>query len=222
MLNLIQDSISWDKVGENRDIYKIEICKGTLNKKGDTLTLLIKANIVFPFENLALIRNRIRETIPTLEVVNFVFEYENLAISKEKAILLYLPFLVFNENGGIRVITNTLYLDEVETEELGDGVINVRIPVLGENASLKLNEVLANKFESLIKTLLGIDAMVVFSNHQERYKESELKSQQQNTQELIEVETKRRVAEQSYKGKLALANRDKEIKLLECQSVKLP
>lgn len=50
MLNLIQNSISWDQVGEDRDIYKIEVCKGTLNKKGNTLTLLIKTNIIFPLK----------------------------------------------------------------------------------------------------------------------------------------------------------------------------
>ena len=82
MLNLIQNSISWDQVGEDRDIYKIEVCKGTLNKKGNTLTLLIKTNIIFPFENLSEIRNKIRKTIPTLGDVIFEFHYENFAIPK--------------------------------------------------------------------------------------------------------------------------------------------
>lgn len=201
MLKLIGDSISWDKVGKNRDKYKIEICKGTLNKKGDTLTLLIKTNIVFPFDNLSLIRNRIRESISTLEDVIFKFQYENLEIPEYQAILMYLPFLIQSEKGSIRVITNTIFLDEAEIEEKDGEGFKVRIPVLGENATLKLNETLANKFETLIKRDLGLEALVVFSNHKERYKESELKSQQRNTQELIEVETKRRVAEQNYKGK---------------------
>ena len=59
MLNLIRDLISWDKVGEDRNIYRIEVFKGTLNKKGDTLTLLIRTNIVFPFENLSEIEDAI-------------------------------------------------------------------------------------------------------------------------------------------------------------------
>lgn len=201
MLNLIQNSISWDQVGEDRDVYKIEVCKGTLNKKGNTLTLLIKTNIIFPFKNLSEIRNKIIETIPTLQDVIFEFHYENLAISKTKAILLYLPFMVHNEKGGLRVITNTLFLDEVEIEEIHGEGLNVNIPVLGENATLKLNETLANKFEGLLNSVLNIEAMVSFSNHEERYKESELKSEERNTQELKDVEEKRRFAERNNQGK---------------------
>ncbi len=200
MLNLIRDSISWDKVGEDKNICKIEACKGTLNKNGDTLTLLIKTNIVFPFENLSDIKNKIRETIPTLKEVKFEFDYENLVISKGKAVLLYLPFLFHNEHGGLRVITNTVFINEVEIEDLGEGGFNVRIPVLGESAASKLNEALSNKFEGLIKTVLNIDVIVVFSNHEERYKESELKSREQNTREIKDVEEKRKVAGQNNQG----------------------
>lgn len=201
MLNLIRDSISWDKVGQGKDICKIQVCKGTLNKMGDTLTLLINTNIIFPFDNLNKIENKIIATIPNLKEVIFEFKYDTLILSKEKAIFLYLPFLINNENGSIRVVTNTLFLDEIEIENKGEDEYFVNIPVLGETAATKLNEHLANKFEVLIKDILDIDVLISFSNHIERYKESEIKSSERIKEELKQVEVKRKVAEQNNQGK---------------------
>ena len=201
MINLIRDSISWDKVGEKEEICKIEVCKGTLNKKGDTLTLLIKTNIVFPFENLEDIRNKILGTIPTLKEIIFEFIYDQIVLEAEKAILLYLPHLINKENGGLRVITNSLFLEEVQIEKLSEDGFNVNIPVVGETAAIRLNESLSNKFESLIKGILGVNSIIIFSNHEERYKKSELQSQERNIEEIKKVEEKMRFAGQNKKTK---------------------
>jgi DNA polymerase-3 subunit alpha (Gram-positive type) len=202
MLQLIKQFISWEKIGtEWRDSAIISLEKGTMNPENNSLTLWLKSNVIFPFEDLQKIREAIHKKIPSLKEVRFQFEYMGLKMPWSLVIPLYIPYLVEESNGMSRMMTNTIRPEEICVRNEGTGNIwSVVIPVLGETTATKCNEELKVFYQEILKERLGVITRITFENHLDRYEKTQQEKRAKLYIELKEAEEKRLKAEKANGG----------------------
>ena len=194
MQETINKNLSWNIIGEDiKEISRVLVTKGSVNSKGDTLILHVSTNIVVPYSDLQKIKEDIINSIPALSEVEFLFDYGELVQPSEKAALLYLPHLTNMKEKNHKILTNTIYMDEI-TSVREEGVLKITIPVLGEVTAEKGNEELKEPYEKLMGEVVNEKILMTFVNHEKNYEKAREEKRARMFEDLKENELKRKEA----------------------------
>lgn len=197
MKNLIENSISWPKLGSHpKEEYNFAIERAVLGKYDNVLRIQVRLNFVMPFSDVEKIQTIAKSEVDGLEAVELHFEYENIIQTPQEVIGLFIEHMIHIVNGEFAPITKTIFPEKFRFEE--DKLI---IYALGNTSVELLNKQVASRFAKLLMENFGIQTEVQFENHQEIYEKAH--------QHLIEIEKKD--AEENRKAQqLAAQNKPKE------------
>ncbi len=167
MKSLIESTISWNKIGKHpKDSYIYSIEKAVVSKETAVLSLDIRLNFVVPFGDTDRICKLIQNEIPGLKGVSLNFIYEDVILSEQEIIKHYIEHMIHEINGSYAAVTKTIFPKEFAFE---DG--RLTIMALGAVAVAELNDKVAPQFEKYLIRDFGIEAKVVFANHEDSYEE---------------------------------------------------
>jgi len=197
MKNLIENSISWPKLGSHpKTEYRFAIERAVLGKYDNILRVQVRLNFVMPFSDVQKIEAIAKDEVEGLEAVELHFIYEDVIQTEKEIMGLFIEHMIHIVNGEFAPITKTIFPDKFRIE--GDKII---IYALGETSVELLNEKVAKRFSKLLMDYFEIEATVEFENHQETYLQAH--------QQLIEQDKKDH--EENLKAQqTAAANRPKE------------
>jgi len=169
--SLIESTISWNKIGKHpKDSYIYSIEKAVVSKETAVLSLDIRLNFVVPFSDVDRIEKIIKNEVPGLKGVSLNFIYEDVILTDEEIIRLYIEHMIHEVNGSYAAVTKTIFPKEFTFK---DG--RLTIMALGAVAVDELNDKVAEQFEKYLIRDFGIEAEVVFVNHEDSYKEKKVK-----------------------------------------------
>ena len=168
MKNLIENSISWERLGRHpKSEYGFSIERAVMSKETGILTIDIRANFVMPYEDVLKIRAIVKSEVPALKDVKLEFVYDNVIQTDEEIIRHFIEHMIAIVNGKYHGMTKTIVTDEFE---LTGDILNIF--AVGQTMCEQLNRELGHTFEQLLSDNFGINCSVSFLNHQERYEES--------------------------------------------------
>lgn len=163
MRDLLNRYIDWDSISDlDQEKYLLDIGGASFNKKNETLTIELTLNFIVPFYNDLEMRAAIINASQGVRNVEFKYNYKDLILSDERAIELYLPYMIKMANGEFRTITESILEKDSRLE--GDCVY---IKALGDVFVKKLNENVSSLFAMYIKDLLNKEYRVVFEKDEE-------------------------------------------------------
>ena len=196
MINLIENSISWPKLGSHpKDEYRYVIERAVLGKYDNILRIQVRLNFVMPFSDVEKIETIAKDEVAGLEGVELHFEYEDIIQTPQEVIGLFIEHMIHIVNGSYAAITKTIFPEKFRME--GGRLI---IYALGNTAVDLLNEQVSSKFSKLLMDNFGIAVTVSFENHQETYEQAH--------KQIIEQE--KRDAEENLKNQqMAAQNKPK-------------
>ena len=168
MKNLIENSISWERLGRHpKSEYGFSIERAVMSKETGILTIDIRANFVMPYEDVLKIRAIVKSEVPALKDVKLEFVYDSVIQTEEEIIRHFIEHMIAIVNGKYHGMTKTIVTDEFE---LTGDLLNIF--AVGQTMCEQLNRELGHTFEQLLSDNFGINCSVSFLNHQERYEES--------------------------------------------------
>ena len=95
MKNLIENSISWNRLGRrSKSEYEFAIEKAVMSREDNTFEMDIKANFVMPFEDVLKVKAIILNEIPELNGVELHFRYENTVQTQEEILKLFVEHMI--------------------------------------------------------------------------------------------------------------------------------
>lgn len=197
MKNLIENSISWPKLGSHpKEDYSFAIERAVLGKYDNVLRIQVRLNFVMPFSDMEKIQVIVKDEVSGLESVELHFIYEDIIQTPEEVIGLFIEHMVHIVNGSYAAITKTIFCDKFRLED--DRLI---IYALGKTSVEQLNDKVASRFSKLLMENFGISVDVCFENHQEIYEKAH--------QQIIEKE-KQDEEENRRNQQMAAHNKPKE------------
>ena len=165
MKNLIENSISWPKLGSHpKTEYRFAIERAVLGKYDNILRIQVRLNFVMPFSDVQKIEAIAKDEVEGLEGVELHFVYEDVIQTKQEIMGLFIEHMIHIVNGEFASITKTIFPDKFRIE--GDKFV---IYALGETSVSLLNEKVAKRFSKILYDYFEIEAEVEFENHQETY-----------------------------------------------------
>ncbi|MBR3755992.1 MAG: PHP domain-containing protein, partial [Firmicutes bacterium] len=165
MRNLIDTSISWDRLGDHeRQEYQYWITDAVINSETGVLTITLRLNFVMPVIDMEKLSGIILHQFSDLKSVEFRYEFADIIQTKEEIIPLFIPHMIRIINGKYASITKTI---EPEKFEL-DGE-NLVIYALGKFSTEQLNERVALQFQHLLNSHFGLQYKVCFKNDESMY-----------------------------------------------------
>ena len=168
MRNLIDQAVSWDKLGGNKTEYHYELGKATLCGDTGMLRLPVTLNFIIPFMDYEKIRALTINKIAVVKDVEMEFQYQNVVMDTDQIIRLFTPHMVHILNGSFVSITKGIDENDFELDENAGRVI---FHVIGQFAAEQLNEKVAPEFHRLMEESFGISLHFVFENNQTLYEE---------------------------------------------------
>ena len=156
-----------------KDKYSYEIEGAELDRNSGKLIVHVKSNFIVPHDALGQSAGKLIEELGKLSDIDFDFSYTSLVQDKKEAILAYLPYLFEKYEKETAGLLNSVMKEDVDIREDA-----VRIRVLGERASDKLNELVSDKFTQEFDKTFGYSINVFFQHDEEQYKKSEEKAEQ--------------------------------------------
>lgn len=167
MKNLIENTISWNKIGSHmKSDYHFNLGKAKMSKDGSVLTLDVELNFVMPFQDMLRLQALIINQITGLNRVDFNFIYEEIILTKNEIIKLYIEHMIYIVNGEFASITKTIKAEEFKIREE-----ELIIFAIGNIAVEQLNKNVAAKFENILKEKFDINIKIKFDNHIDAYSE---------------------------------------------------
>lgn len=165
MKNLIENSISWNRLGRrSKSEYEFAIEKAVMSREDNTFEMDIKANFVMPFEDVLKVKAIILNEIPELNGAEFHFRYENTVQTQEEILKLFVEHMIHIVNGQYHGVTKMII---PEMTSYSDGILTIY--AIGKTVVERLNETVAARFEALVRENFGFDVTVVFVNDGGRY-----------------------------------------------------
>src|SRR5665647_31638 len=165
MKNLIENTISWNKIGRYaKQEYSFSLGRAKMSKDGSVLTLDIELNFVLLYEDVLRIKALIINQIPHLKTVELNFIYADIILTKEEIVKLFIEHMIFLVNGEFAPLTKTILPDKYSFN--GE---DLTIYALGNIAVEQLNWKVSKKFERLLRETFGIETTVIFDNHIDSY-----------------------------------------------------
>jgi len=194
--SLIESTISWNKIGKHpKDSYNYSIEKAVVSKETAVLSMDIRLNFVVPFSDVDRINKIIKNEIPGLKGVSLNFIYEEVILSEQEIIKNYIEHMIHEINGSFAAITKTIFPKEY-TYESG----HLTIMALGAITVSALNDKVANQFEKYLNRDFGIATKVIFTNHEDNYKEKAKEKAELAKKELGEADKAQKLAAGSGNG----------------------
>ena len=92
MLDLFEKNIEWDKLGGDRERYRLEIADCLLTKD-ETLRISLRSNFVVPLRDEQKIRAIILSRVEELKGVDFRHFYGDMVTTEEETLKAFLPQL---------------------------------------------------------------------------------------------------------------------------------
>jgi DNA polymerase-3 subunit alpha (Gram-positive type) len=195
MKNLIENTISWNKIGRHaKQEYVFSLGRAKLSKDGSVLTLDIELNFVLPYEDVLRIKALIINQIPHLKTVDLNFIYLDLILSKEEIIKLYIEHMIFLVNGEFASITKTILPDKYSFN--GE---DLTIFALGNIAVEQLNWKVSKKFERLLRENFNIITTINFDNHGDSYDQISKNQDKSSAKEMEQLHREQKSVDQSTK-----------------------
>lgn len=168
MKNLIENSISWPKLGSHpKEEYRFAIERAVLGKYDNVLRIQVRLNFVMPFSDVEKIQVIAKEEVNGLSAVELRFVYEDMIQTPGEIIGLFIEHMIHIVNGSYAAITKTIFPEKFRME--GDNLI---IYALGNTAVEMLNKQVASRFSKLLAENFDISVNVSFENHQEIYEKA--------------------------------------------------
>lgn len=169
MKNIIESTINWSKIGKHsKTEYLYSIEKAVVSKETAVLSVNIRSNFIFPFEDVDRISKLILNEVSGLKKVSLVFFYEDVILTKEEIIKLYIPYLIENTAEEFTFLTKSIFPDQyVYIKESN----SLTLMALGDTVVKALNDKVKNLFKRELKEKFDIDLSLEFENHRENYKE---------------------------------------------------
>ncbi len=180
MLDLFEKNIEWDKLGGDRERYRLEIADCLLTKD-ETLRISLRSNFVVPLRDEQKIRAIILSKVEELKGVDFRHFYGDMVTTEEETLKAFLPHMIAIANGDFAAITESIVRHKAV---LKDGTF--LIPTVGELACEELNKRASVLFSQLIAEHLGLHVAVRFAVDREEY---------ETAKETLKEETKKEMAE---------------------------
>ncbi|MBR0596764.1 PolC-type DNA polymerase III [Sinanaerobacter chloroacetimidivorans] len=167
MKSLIENTISWNKIGKHpKECYQYSLEKAVVSKETAVLSMDMRLNFVVPYGDVDRICKLIKNEIPGLKGVKIQFIYVDMILSENEIFKLYIEHMIEEINGDYAAITKTIFPQEFDCE--GE---KLTIMALGDVAVKELNDKVAPLFEKLLYHNFNIHKTVHFANHQDTYKE---------------------------------------------------
>lgn len=167
MKSLIEQSISWTKIGKHaKERYRYTVERAVVSKETAVLSVSMRLNFVLPFADVVRIRQRIKGEIQGLNDVEIRFFYEDVILSQQEILSHYIIYLIEELNGAYGGLLKTIFPQEFA---LAGGVC--RIMALGDVAVNELNEKVSSYFRRKLRDHFAMDLEVVFVNHEDTYLE---------------------------------------------------
>lgn len=196
MKSLIESTISWNKIGKHpKESYIFSIEKAVVSKETAVLSMDIRLNFVVPFSDVDRIESIIKNEIAGLRGVELHFIYEDMVLAEQEIIKLYIEHMIHEINGSYAAVTKTIFPKEFSYK---DG--RLTIMALGAVAVSELNEKVAEHFKKYLQRDFGIEAEVVFTNHEDSYKEKAKEKADLAQKELEEADKAQRLAAANGSG----------------------
>ena len=195
MKNLIENTISWNKIGRHaKQEYVFSLGRAKMSKDGSVLTLDIELNFVLPYEDVLRIKALVINQIPHLRTVDLNFIYLDVILSKDEIIKLFIEHMIFLVNGEFASLTKTILSDKYSFN--GE---DLTIYALGNIAVEQLNWKVAKKFERLLSENFGIISTIVFDNHGDSYDQITKNQDKSSIKEMEQLHRDQKSVEQSVK-----------------------
>ena len=100
MKQIIEETVSWDAIGEHdRSEYAYSLEKALISKDGHSLTISLGLNFIIPFSDLEILRQEIEHKMPGITDVRFAFSYRDMVLTEREIIKLFIPYAA-EEAGG--------------------------------------------------------------------------------------------------------------------------
>lgn len=175
MIELIEQSLTWDKLGNHpREDFKYTIKNPTFSKEDGSLKVSLHLNFVMPFLDGEKLKVLIMTVVPGLCKVNFDYIYENIIQSPEEIVGLVIENLLLSpskRNPWLNSIKGDMF-------KLDEDAKTLEIQALGINATENLNKTTAKTLCKALKTKFGLDYNILFVNNQQLYTEAALKKKE--------------------------------------------
>lgn len=196
MKSLIESTINWSKIGKHpKDSYHFTIEKAVVSKDTAVFSMDVRLNFIIPYSDTERIEHLIRNEIPGLKGVSLNFIYEDVILSNEEIVKHYIGHMIHEINGSYAAITKTIFPREFT---FANGVVTIM--ALGAVAVGELNEKVAGQFEKYLNRDFGINAKVVFTNHEDNYKEKAKEKAELARKELEEADKAQKLAAANGNG----------------------
>ena len=195
MKNLIENTISWNKIGRHaKQEYCFSLGRAKMSKDGSVLTLDIELNFVLPYEDTLRIKALILNQIAHLKNMELNFIYTDMILTKEEIVKLYIEHMIYLVNGEFASLTKTILPDKYSFN--GEDLI---IYALGNIAVEQLNWKVAKKFERLLRETFGIETTVIFDNHIDSYDQITKNQDKSSAKEMEQMHQDQKLGESKAK-----------------------
>ena len=183
MNQIIDQIISWDKIGNHtRGEYQYTIKKAAASKEQQSLTIDMELNFIIPFSDLQVLKQEIKSKVPGIQDVRFSFSYFDMILTEQETLALYIAHMVNAVNGENKAILKTVLPNEFLLSEK-----ELVVYALGKIAVEKLNENVAEIFENMLLSDIGISKKIRFENHEVEYEKAKNQKRAEVEQELAEI-----------------------------------
>lgn len=166
MIEIFEESISWEKLKINKENCSIKITRGSISRESEIFTIYVSLNFIVPYNDHLKIIKLIEDKVGASVRIRIEYEYNDIIQSKADIIKSYFPYLterIFVRNS---YIARTVQQDGIDFSDKF-----IKIPVVGAIASEELNGDVKKLIEKAFKEDVGIDIVIEFYNNGEIYED---------------------------------------------------
>ena len=175
MKNIIDSMVDWEGITGGRldkEAFTYELGQGTFRKDTGVLEIPVTLNFVMPYEDLLLVKDKIKGKLPFVNEVNMRFNYQNVILSEDEIIREFYPYLIkmleASSPGYARAVGEGEYTFDCDE----NGQFQLVIPCIGKTSEKSLNRDAAPAFERAIQRNFGLKVAVRFENDRDAFQES--------------------------------------------------
>ncbi len=171
MISLIENAISWDKIGNyDREKLRCKVRSAVLLTEKSCFELKLELNFIMPLEDEKKLKAQLTCGVPGLKSVNIKYIYKDPVLNKSDILRLALPRAIAEINGDFSPLTRTIHCDSAKIDE-AEGKITIK--AVGETVVGRLNAEVAYRFQEILSRDFGITQKIVFINDEEYTRKSE-------------------------------------------------
>ena len=135
MIEIFEESISWEKLKINKENCSIKITRGSISRESEIFTIYVSLNFIVPYNDHLKIIKLIEDKVGASGKIRIEYEYNDIIQSKADIIKSYFPYLterIFVRNS---YIARTVQQDGIDFSDKF-----IKIPVVGAIALTRSEE----------------------------------------------------------------------------------